>query len=188
MAHCASQYCAHRIKSPLLQRTRAKQEKYISLALQTPKSAGLRGSGIGKHRLERGLFGQLRCYRREASTAGMPLLLFRASAANLPALRAQSAPYLFWRKAAGLRQGGPASGPANTAPGRMGAELPDGFLCRCPFERASKSNENLTRDPQHIIVCVPVLDFAAVKIRLQRFYRFEGMRHGGKLERARQKG
>ena len=89
MAHCASQYCAHRIKSPLLQRTRAKQEKYISLALQTPKSAGLRGSGMGKHRLERGLFGQLRCYRREASKAGMPLLLFRASAANLPALRAQ---------------------------------------------------------------------------------------------------
>lgn len=186
MAHCASQYCAHRIKSPLLQRTRAKQEKYISLALQTPKSAGLRGSGMGKHRLERGLFGQLGCCRREASTRYARL--FRASAANLPALRAQSAPYLFWRKAAGLRQGGPASRPANTAPGRMGTKLTDGFLCRCPFERASKSNESLARDPQYIIVCVPVLDFAAVKIRLQRFYRFEGMRHGGKLERARQKG
>lgn len=167
---------------------RAKQEKYISLALQTPKSAGLRGSGMGKHRLERGLFGQLRCYRREASTAGMPLLLFRASAANLPALRAQSAPYLFWRKAAALGRVDPLPGRPTQRRGEWGAELPDGFLCRCPFERASKSNENLTWDPQYIIVCVPVLDFAAIKIRLQRFYRFEGMRHGGKLERARQKG
>ena len=169
---------------------RAKQEKYISLALQTPKSAGLRGSGMGKHRLGRGLFGRRRCCRREASKAGMPLLLFRASAANLPALRAQRQvqPRICSGARGGRRQSGSASRPANTAPGRMGAELPDGFLCRCPFERASKSNENLTRDPQCIIVCVPVLDFAAIKIRLQRFYRFEGMRHGGKLERARQKG
>ncbi len=175
-------------KSPLLQRTRAKQEKYISLALQTPKSARLRGSGMGKHRLERGLFGQLGCCRREASTRYARL--FRASAANLSALRAQRQvqPHICSGARGGRRQSGPASGPANTAPGRVGAELPDGFLCRCPFERASKPNESLARDPQYIIVCVPVLDFAAVKIRLQRFYRFEGMRHGGKLERARQKG
>lgn len=188
MAHCASQYCAHRIKSPLLQRTRAKQEKYISLALQTPKSAGLRGSGMGKHRLERGLFGQLGCCRREASTRYARL--FRASAANLPALRrsVKCSPIFVLAQGGGLRQGEPASRPANTAPGRMGTKLTDGFLCRCPFERASKPNESLARDPQYIIVCVPVLDFAAVKIRLQRFYRFEGMRHGGKLERARQKG
>ena len=132
MAHCASQYCAHRIKSPLLQRTRAKQEKYISLALQTPKSAGLRGSGMGKHRLGRGLFGQLRCYRREASTAGMPLLFFRASAANLPALRAQSAPYLFWRKAAALGRVDPLLGRPIQRRGEWGPNYPTDSCAAAP--------------------------------------------------------
>ena len=188
MAHCASQYCAHRIKSPLLQRTRAKQEKYISLALQTPKSARLRGSGMGKHRLERGLIwaaALLSSGGIHSRYASPPLSRLCCKSARF---KGAVSPIFVLAQSGGIRQGGPASRPANTAPGRMGAELPDGFLCRCPFERASKSNENLARDPQCIIVCVPVLDFAAVKIRLQRFYRFEGMRHGGKLERVRQKG
>ena len=167
---------------------RAKQEKYISLALQTPKSAGLRGSGMGKHRLGRVYLGGVVVVGRHPRQGCLPLSRLCRKSARFKGAASSSAPYLFWRKAAGLRQGGPASRPANTAPGRMGTKLTDGFPCRCPFERASKSNENLTRDPQYIIVCVPVLDFAAVKIRLQRFYRFEGMRHGGKLERARQKG
>lgn len=64
-------------KSPLLQRTRAKQEKYISLALQTPKSAGLRGGGMEKHRLGRVYLGGVVVVGRHPQ--GMP-----ASFAPLP--------------------------------------------------------------------------------------------------------
>ena len=117
-----------------------------------------------------------------------PLSRLCRKSARFKGVASSVVPYLFWRKAAALGRVNPLPGRPIQRRGEWGAELPDGFLCRCPFERASKSNENLTRDPQYIIVCVPVLDFAAVKIRLQRFYRFEGMRHGGKLERARQKG
>ena len=167
---------------------RAKQEKYISLALQTPKSAGLRGSGMGKHRLGRVYLGGVVVVGRHPRQGCLPLSRLCRKSARFKGAASSSASIFVLAQGGGIRQGEPASRPANTAPGRMGTKLTDGFLCRCPFERASKPNESLARDPQYIIVCVPVLDFAAVKIRLQRFYRFEGMRHGGKLERARQKG
>lgn len=52
---------------------------------------------------------QLHSHRREAYHGGYASRLFGASAANLPASRAQRQvrPHLFWCKAAGRRQGGP---------------------------------------------------------------------------------
>ena len=100
------------------------------------KKAQLRGGGIGNHRPEGGIFGQLHCHRREEYHRGYASLLFRASAANLPPSGAQRPfqSHLFWRKAGGRRQGGgPLPRPVNAAPGRMGPKGTDVFLCHRPF-------------------------------------------------------
>ena len=88
------------------------------------KKAQLRGGGIGNHRPEWGIFGQLHCHRREEYHSGYASLLFRASAANLPPSGAQRPfqSHLFWRKAGGRRQGGPPSKAGQRSAGANGAE------------------------------------------------------------------
>lgn len=84
-----------------------------------------RGGGIGNHRPEGGIFGQLHCHRREEYRSGYASLLFRASAANPPPSGAQRPfpSHLFRRKAGGRRQGGSPSKAGQHSAGANGAEM-----------------------------------------------------------------
>ena len=76
-----------------------------------------------------------------ASVGGIPLQIrlppLSRPCRHIRLLRAQRQvqPYLFWRKAAGRRQGASFQ-PANPAPGRMGPELANVFLFHRPFVHA----------------------------------------------------
>lgn len=71
-------------------------------------AAPLKDSGLRKYRHEGCLFGQLHWYRWKEYHNGDVSRRFRAFSANPPKSRAQRQvrPHLFWRKAAGSRQGG----------------------------------------------------------------------------------
>ena len=110
----------------------------VRIPLSPPKAAPFRGGGIGNHRPEGGIFGQLHCHRREEYRSGYASLLFRASAANPPPSGAQRPfpSHLFRRKAGGRRQGGSPSKAGQHSAGANGAEMDRCFPMSPPLSGA----------------------------------------------------
>ena len=103
----------------------ALRQKLLMQPEPVAKNLAFRGGGIGKHRPEGGIFGQLHCHRREEYHSGYASLLFHASAANPPPSGAQRPfpSHLFRRKAGGRRQGGSPSKAGQHSAGANGAEM-----------------------------------------------------------------